>query len=149
MTEENIHLKKSAAEIVKKVATKTLMLVSLAVAGTIAFSLFTKTAESWWFFPAGVLFGGALGLVNFHWLAVTVEKVYVRKGATPTGANLAGAIINILKLSVIFIVLFIIIKWNLLHIFGLLTGLSLCFLAIIWEGITLMNRGVEEGNENR
>jgi len=41
---------------------------------------------------------------------------------------------------VIFIVLFIVIKWRLLDVFALLIGLSLCFLAIIWEGVTIMGR---------
>jgi hypothetical protein len=77
-------------------------------------------------------------LVNFHWLAVAVERVYLRKGATPGVSNIAAAIINILKLAAIFVVLFIVIKWRVLNVFGLVGGLSLCFLAILWQGLTLM-----------
>ena len=61
-----------------------------------------------------------------------------QKGSNAWRSNLAAAIINVLKLSVIFIVLFIVIKWQLLNVFGLVGGLSLCFLAILWQGLTLM-----------
>ena len=56
-------------------------------------------------------------------------------------SNLAAVIISILKLSLIFIILFIVIKWQLLHVFGLVAGLSLCFLAILWQGATMMKQG--------
>jgi hypothetical protein len=36
--------------------------------------------------------------------------------------------------------LFIVIKWHLVHVFGLVIGLSLCFLAIIWEGAHMMQQ---------
>lgn len=140
MTEEQSVLRQTGADIVLRVAKKTAMLVAAGAACSVIIHLSMKQPHPWWFLPASVLFGGALGLLNFRWLAIAVERVYLRQGATPSGANLAGAIINILKLSVIFIILFIIIKWQLLHIFGLLAGLSLCFLAILWEGLTHMNR---------
>lgn len=43
-----------------------------------------------------------------------------------------------LKLTAIFVILFIVIKWQLLNVFGLVGGLSLCFLAILWQGLTMM-----------
>jgi len=33
----------------------------------------------------------------------------------------------------------------LVHIFGMVGGLSLCFLAIVWEGATLMKRTLSDG----
>jgi hypothetical protein len=140
MTEEQSTLRQTGADIVLGVAKKTATLVAAGAAGAAIIHLSTQQSQPWWFLPASVLIGGVLGLLNFRWLAIAVERVYLRQGATPSGANLAGAFINVLKLSVIFIILFIIIKWQLLHIFGLLAGLSLCFLAILWEGLTHMNR---------
>jgi hypothetical protein len=78
---------------------------------------------------------------------VAVGRIYLRKGATPGLSNLAAVIISILKLSLIFIILFVIIKWQLLNIFGLVAGLSLCFLAILWEGVTLMKHSAQRGSD--
>ncbi len=127
----------AVATILKGVAWKTALIVSAAAAGALAFTLL-GSVNRWWFLPVSILFGGVLGLLNFRWLAIAVQRIYLRQGATPGMSNLAAVIINILKLSVIFIILFIVIKWNLLQVFGLVGGLSLCFLAIIWEGATVL-----------
>ncbi len=141
MTNDETLIRKQAVEaIIKGVARKTALVVSVASAGILAFGLTRETARLWWFLPASVLFGGALGLLNFRWLAIAVERVYLRQGATPVGSNLAAVIISLLKLSLIFIILFIVIKWRLLHVFGLVGGLSLCFLAILWEGAVMMKQ---------
>jgi hypothetical protein len=139
MTIDETQLRKQAVDaIIKGVAKKTALIVSVASAGAVVFSVVQKSAP-WWFLPVSVLFGGVLGLLNFRWLAVSVQRVYLRQGATPAGSNIAAVIISLLKLSLIFIVLFIVIKWQLLHIFGLVGGLSLCFLAILWEGSTMVH----------
>lgn len=148
MTEGQSPLKRTGGEIVLRVAKKTALLSAAGMAGSVIVQAVAHPASSWWFLPASVLFGGVLGILNFRWLAITVERVYARKGATPTGANIAGAIINVLKLSVIFIVLFIVIKERFFDVFALLAGLSLCFLAIIWEGLGVM-RAANEGAEGR
>ncbi len=140
MTEEQSILRQTGSQIVMSVAKKTGVLVVVGVLGAFVVHLIARPAQQPWFLPASVLFGGVLGLLNFRWLAMAVERVYLRRNATPTGANIAGALINVLKLSFIFIILFIVIKWQLLNIFGVLAGLSLCFLAILWEGATHMNR---------
>jgi hypothetical protein len=119
---------------------KTALIVSVALAGVVIFSVIEKSTQPWWYLPASVLFGGALGLLNFRWLALSVQRVYLRQGATPVGSNLAAVIISLLKLSLIFIILYFVIKWQLLHVFGLVGGLSLCFLAILWEGSTIMHQ---------
>jgi hypothetical protein len=139
MTIDETQLRKQAVDaIIKGVAKKTALIVFVASAGAMVFSVVQKSAP-WWFLPVSVLFGGVLGLLNFRWLAVSVQRVYLRQGATPAGSNIAAVIISLLKLSLIFIVLFIVIKWQLLHIFGLVGGLSLCFLAILWEGSTMVH----------
>jgi len=147
MTTDETQLRKQAVDaILKGVVNKTALIVSVASAGTVVFSVIRKTGQPWWFLPASVLFGGALGLLNFRWLALSVQRVYLRQGATPVGANFAAVIISLLKLSLIFIILFIVIKWQLFHVFGLVGGLSLCFLAILWEGFTMMHQ-TSKGSE--
>ncbi|MGC1455978.1 MAG: ATP synthase subunit I [Nitrospirota bacterium] len=146
MTTDETQLRKQAVDaILKGVAKKTALIVSVAAAGAVVFSMIQKTAQPWWFLPVSVVFGGALGLLNFRWLAISVQRVYLRQGATPAGSNVAAAIISLLKLSVIFIILFIVIKWQLLHVFGLVGGLSLCFLAILWEGSTMIHQTSNNG----
>jgi len=139
MTGETVSAPKQAAsDIVQSVVKKTLMLSAGAIAVVVLYSILVAPDRRWWLIPASILFGAALGLVNFRWLAVAVERVYLRKGATPGLSTIAAAIINILKLAAIFVVLFIVIKWRFLNVFGLVGGLSLCFFAILWQGLTLM-----------
>jgi hypothetical protein len=133
MTEEAIAPKQAVGDIVQRVVKKTLMLTAVAIAGVFIYSALVAADRQWWLVPASILFGAALGLVNFQWLAVAVERIYLRKGATPGVSNIAAAVINILKLAAIFVVLFIVIKWQLLNVFGLVGGLSLCFFAILWQ----------------
>jgi hypothetical protein len=128
------------ASIVKGVALKTTLIVCLASAGALIYGFLQRATQPWWFLPASVLFGGVLGLLNFRWLAIAVQRVYLRRGATPVTSNLAAVIISILKLSLIFVILFIVIKWQVLHVFGMVGGLSLCFLAILWQGATMMKQ---------
>jgi hypothetical protein len=146
MTDEVQIRQQAVTNIIVGVAKKTAILVSAAIAAAIAITLIQQKEQHWWFLPLSVLFGGGLGFLNFRWLAVSVERVYLRKGATPGLSNLAAVFISILKLSIIFITLFIVIKWQLLHIFGLVGGLSLCFLAILWEGVTMMKKAVKSSD---
>lgn len=126
--------------IIMGVVRKTALLICLATVGVLLFTFFGNIQQPWWLLPASILFGGALGMLNFRWLAISVQRVYLRQGATPVGSNLAAVIISALKLSLIFVVLFIVIKWQLLHALALVAGLTLCFLAILWEGATMMRR---------
>jgi len=149
MTADETQIRQRAVDaILKGVARKTAFIVSVASACTVIFALIRKTAQPWWFLPASVLFGGILGLLNFRWIAIAVQRVYLRKGATPVSSNLAAVIISMLKLSLIFIILFIVIKWQLLQVFGLVGGLSLCFLAILWEGATMMKQTLNTGEKS-
>ncbi len=137
-------LQETANAIVKRVVKKTGLLVVLALAGSLLFFNAQGPGQRWWFLPGGVLFGAALGLINFRWLAMSVERFYVRKGASPAAMKVVSAVVSLLKLSAVFIILFVMIKWNVLNIFGIVAGLSLSFLAIIWEGLTVMARGRRE-----
>lgn len=113
----------------------------LAVAGIIAAAVVQMTAwpgTAVWPVSAGVLSGAALGVINFRWLAYAVERVYLRQGTTGLLANVAAAAINVLKLSAIFIVLFVVIKNQWVHLAGLVIGLTICFGAILWQGYGLV-----------
>jgi hypothetical protein len=136
MTDETRIRNQNVTPVVKGVATKTAALVAIGSAAFITYTLLLG-AGGWWYVPLSALCGGVLGVLNFRWLAIAVKHVYLRQGATPGLANLAAALIGVLKLSLIFIVLFVVIKWQLLHVFGMIAGLSLSFLAIIWEGAAL------------
>lgn len=137
-TSEAQTAKLAVAGIVKGVAIKTSLIVLVAAAVDLAYVLVRHGGERWWFDPLSILFGGALGLLNFRWLAFAVERIYLKKGATPGLSKLAASIIGVLKLLAIFIILFVVIKWQLLSIFALVGGLSLSFLAILWEGAAMM-----------
>ena len=147
MTDESQLRRQAVAGIVKGVAIKASLIVLGAALAALAYSLSRYGGERWWFVPLSILFGGALGLLNFRWLAVAVERIYLRKGATPGLSNLAAVIIGVLKLTVIFIILFVVIKWQLVHIIGLVGGLSLCFLAILWEGAAMMKQLLRNGGQ--
>ena len=144
MTDDAEMSRQAVETVLRGVTKKTALIVSVAAAALLVYGVLRGAGQSWWFLPASVLSGGILGLLNFRWLAIAVQRVYLRKGATPALSNLAAAVINILKLSLIFIVLFIVIKWQVLHVFGLVAGLSLCFLAILWEGVTVMKKNTHE-----
>ena len=147
MTDETLVRKQAVTAILKGVARKTALIVSAGAAAVLIFSFLRGADQRWWFLPVSVLFGGALGLLNFRWLAIAVERVYLRQGTTALLSNLAAVIINILKLSLIFIVLFVVIKWQVLHVFGMIGGLSLCFLAILWEGASVMKQNLKNSDK--
>lgn len=147
MTDETQMRKQAVSAILRGVAKKTALIVSAATVAVLIFTVVQEGGERWWFLPLSVIFGGALGLLNFRWLAMAVQRVYLRQGATAGLSNLAAVIISFFKLSVIFIILFVVIKWQVLHIFGIIAGLSLCFLAIIWEGATLMRGNLKDSGK--
>jgi ATP synthase protein I len=137
----------SARAVVQGVTKKTTL---LAIAGAVAAAGLQSVlwpSVPFWTVPAGVLFGSFLGAVNFRWLALAVERIYLRQGSTGALSSIAAVVINVLKLSAIFIVLFVVIKKNLMNIFGLVGGLSLCFLAIIWQGFGAMTDGGAAGTK--
>ena len=147
MTDETLVRKQAVSAIIKGVAKKTALIVFAAAAASRVFVFLRGVDQRWWFLPLSVLFGGILGLLNFRWLAIAVERVYLRQGATPVASNLAAVIISVLKLSLIFIVLFIVIKLQIVHVFGLVAGLSFCFLAILWEGATAMKQALRNNKK--
>jgi hypothetical protein len=132
----------AVAAIIKGVTWKTALIVFIAVLLVLVGG---NAWHPWWIMPVSILFGGALGLLNFRFLAITVQQVYLRKGAPAGLSKFAGMIISMLKLSAIFAVLFIVVKFQVLHILGTVAGFSLCFLAILWEGVLLVKGTFKQG----
>jgi hypothetical protein len=128
----------SAAAVAAGVAKKTGVLAIAAVVAAAAVQMTAWPGTGVLHVAAGVLFGAALGAVNFRWLAYAVERVYLRQGTTGLLANVAAAGINVLKLSAIFIVLFVVIKNRWVHLIGLVIGLTACFAAVLWQGYGLV-----------
>lgn len=134
----------SATAVAAGVAKKTAVLTGFGAAAAAAVQMTAWPGLSPWTVPAGVLVGGSLGALNFRWLAYAVERVYLRQGTSSLLANVAAAVINVLKLSAIFVVLFVVIKNQWVHIVGLVLGLTCCFGGILWQGFGLMT-GLKAG----
>jgi hypothetical protein len=129
----------SATAVSMGVAKKTAVLAGIGTIAAVAVQMTAWPGLSPWTVPAGVLIGGALGVLNFRWLAYAVERVYLRQGTSSLLANIAAAVVNVLKLSAIFVVLFVVIKNQWVHLSGLVLGLTFCFGAILWQGYGLLN----------
>jgi hypothetical protein len=138
MTDKDDLREHSAKAVTAGVARKTAVLAGIGITAVVAVQMTAWPSYPLWPVPVGVVFGAVLGLINFRWLAYTVEQVYLRKGTSSILANLAAAAINVLKLSVIFIVLFVVIKNQWVHLVGLVIGLTLSFGAILWQGYGLV-----------
>jgi hypothetical protein len=138
MIDETQVLHQTVLSVIKSVTIKSSLTVGIAACAALIYLLIKNIGDNWWFMPASILFGGGIGLLNFRWLALAVERKLSKRIIPKGSANTAAIIINGLKLAAIFIVLFVVIKWQMVHIFGLVIGLSLCFLAVIWEGLMLI-----------
>ncbi len=142
-TDESSGAPSIAQAITGRVMIKTAVLAGVAAVLGLLYSLFVLSAAKPWSLPAGILFGAVLGLLNFRWLARAVERLYLKKGTHAAVSITAAEILHLLKLIIVFIILFIVIKFQLVHLLGLIVGISLCFIAILWEGLTAM-RGLQQ-----
>jgi len=138
MTGKANTIEHSATAVAMGVAKKTAILTGIGTLAAVAVQMTAWPGLSLWNVPAGILIGGGLGVLNFRWLAYAVERVYLRQGTSSLLANIAAAGINVLKLSAIFVVLFVVIKNQWVHVVGLVLGLTCCFGAILWQGYGLV-----------
>lgn len=147
MTAKAIMVEHSATAVARGVAKKTAILTGVGTIAAVAVQMTAWPGLSPWTIPAGVLAGGSLGVLNFRWLAYAVERVYLREGTSSVLANIAAVVVTFLKLSAIFIVLFVVIKNQWVHLVGLVLGLTFCFGAILWQGFGLMT-GMKEKQDH-
>jgi len=138
MTGKASTVEHSATAVAMGVAKKTAILTGIGTIAAVAVQMTAWPELSPWTVLAGVLVGGGLGVLNFRWLAYAVERVYLRQGTSSLLANIAAAVINVLKLSAIFVVLFVVIKNQWVHLAGLVLGLTFSFGAILWQGYGLV-----------
>jgi hypothetical protein len=139
-------LRATARRIVVGVTKKTALLTAVAVGGVFIARIFGQSGD-WWQVPLGIIFGSAVGVLNFHWLATAAEQLHLRQGMTP--GRIVGIAVSALKLPAIFVILFIVIRWKLLHIIAVVGGLSVCFLAILWEGLVAIVPGTQDREGRR
>ncbi|MFA5073675.1 MAG: ATP synthase subunit I [Nitrospirota bacterium] len=132
--------------LIKHVMVKTAVLASCAAVIMLVYFLIKKADVLWWRVPVGILFGAALGITNFRWLAFAIERTVYKQMKIAAPVNPVMTALNALKLIAIFIVLFVIIKYQVLNVFALLFGLSFCFLAMIWEGLAYLKDSRNTGS---
>lgn len=149
MNDSSASAGQSALAVVRGVTKKTAILVTAGVIAAAGLQPILWPKLSVWAVPGGVLFGGVLGAVNFRWLASAVERLYLRKGSAGGLSTAAAVIVNILKLSAIFVVLFIVIKRDLVNIYGFVAGLSLYFLAVLWHGFGALSDGASPESDRK
>jgi len=93
---------------------------------------FLPTGTSW-----GIASGGALSLVSFISLRVTLEKVFDGLCAGKKRVNAYIVVIYYLKLIVLFFSCLLLLKAGKVDIFGLAAGLFVVPAAMIYTGISL------------
>jgi hypothetical protein len=88
-------------------------------------------------FALGILMGGFISIVNFHWMDRSLRSAF----AINTG-NVKGKIVGkyFLRLALTGVVLYFLIAYNTVDVFGLLIGLSLVIINIIINVFTNMTK---------
>ena len=103
------------------------------LSGRVIFAVVQKTAQPWWLLPVSVL-GGLLGLLNFRWLAIAVQRVYLRQVQRRRGSNIATVIISLLETSRSISIIPSSSSSGSYSRSSRLVGFA-CFRAILWAGV--------------
>ncbi|MDP1990908.1 MAG: ATP synthase subunit I [Syntrophales bacterium] len=96
-------------------------------------SLFLNTNR----FSLGILCGGLISIVNFHWLYRNLMNVFTKH---PDRAKKAILIHYYIRLAVIAFLLFWVISGNLVDIIGLVIGLSVVPLNMVLTTIRVLSK---------
>ncbi len=91
-----------------------------------------------WRFGVSVLLGALLMLLNIRWLTAGVDRVL---GRPQPRSDALLAVKFLLRLALILMVLFAMIRFSFLSLTGALLGLSVFVLAGIAEAVSLLLRG--------
>jgi hypothetical protein len=92
---------------------------------------------SGWPMALSIFLGGAVALVNFHWMRLAMDQVLLGRSEHSPGllaAGFAGRLLLILG------VLFAIIQLPFLSLFGALGGLAIFVAAGLFEAVLLLGR---------
>ncbi|MDD3580943.1 MAG: ATP synthase subunit I [Desulfobacca sp.] len=91
-------------------------------------------------FALGILVGGVLTAVNFHVLAHVLTGTLNRPGGEVQKWEVSGRqgmlfLKNIIRLTIMAMILYMVVKYSLVNIWGLVVGLSSVVLTLILLGI--------------
>ncbi len=105
----------------------------LLLAALAAGSLFLRSSR----FSLGILLGGVISIINFHWLYRNLLKVFTEY---LNRAHSAMMVRYYLRLAVTAILLFIIISRDIVDVIGLVIGLSVVVLNIVLATLISLSR---------
>ena len=88
-------------------------------------------------FSLGILSGGLISIVNFHWLYHNLLDVFTKH---PSQARKALLLRYYIRLTVLAFVLYWIISGNLVDVIGLVIGLSVVVMNIIFTTILALSK---------
>jgi hypothetical protein len=94
-------------------------------------------------FSLGLLCGGLISVVNFHWLYRNLQSVFTKH---PDGAGKAMMIRYFFRLALTALVLYWLISGGLVDVIGLVIGLSVVIMNIVLTTILVLSKNncVEE-----
>jgi hypothetical protein len=112
----------NGTELLKRVAQKSIIIIIL-VAAVAAFFEWKKL-------PLGILAGGLFGILNLRGLVRSVE------GSLGTAVSTAKILfLSMTRLLILFSAIFVLIKFKLINVLGLLFGFTVVFVLILIEGM--------------
>jgi len=95
-------------------------------------------------FSLGILLGGFVSIVNFHWMARGLRGIFQNLQGNPKGTVMVKYYI---RLAIMAVVLYLLIANNVVDIIGLLIGLSVVIINILVTMIIALAKKnfIEEG----
>jgi hypothetical protein len=88
-------------------------------------------------FALGVLIGGFISILNFHWLGHSLRGIFKNPGDSVKGPVMVKYYI---RLAITAVVLYFLIAGNTVHVIGLLVGLSVVVINIIVTIISIYTK---------
>ncbi|PKN32909.1 MAG: hypothetical protein CVU61_15890 [Deltaproteobacteria bacterium HGW-Deltaproteobacteria-19] len=88
-------------------------------------------------FTYGILLGGFISIINFHWLDRDLRKIFSNLSGTAKSALLLK---YYLRLAITAVVLYILISQSLVDIIGLLVGLSVVVMNIVLTAVLVFSK---------
>jgi hypothetical protein len=88
-------------------------------------------------FTLGILLGGLISILNFHWLYHNLKNVFQSLTDRAKSSIMAKYYLRFILTG---IVLFFIITQDLVHIFGLLIGLSIVVINIVMTTVLMISK---------
>lgn len=89
-----------------------------------------------WRLPTGIMAGGVLGILNLRGLARNVEAFI---GSEKTTAKIIFS--SMARLFSLFVIIFAIVYFKIVNVFGLLFGFTVVFIFILIEGMKAGKKG--------